>query len=91
MYQLKNYFRGPEIILNNLKEWNLTNNDFFEINGSAKNISDFFLNGRKVFMNGNGDFKENLVLAPGLNILQIKADDKFGNKIEKYYYVIYSK
>lgn len=91
LYQLKNYFWGPKIILNNLTEWNLTNNDFFEIQGSTKNISDFFLNGRKVFINGVGDFKENLVLAKGLNILQIKARDRFGNKIEKYYYVVYSK
>lgn len=91
MYQLKNYFWGPEIILNDFTEWNLTDNVFFEIKGSAKNISDFFLNGRKIFLNGGGDFKENLVLAPGLNILQIKARDRFGNKIEKYYYVVYSK
>lgn len=90
-YQLKNYFGGPKIVLNNLKEWNLSSDDFIEIAGSAKNVSNFFLNGRKIFMNEKGHFKENLVLAPGLNIMQIKADDKFGHKKEKYYYIIFSK
>lgn len=90
-YQLKNYFGGPKIILNNLNEWNMTNSDFIEIAGSAKNVSNFFLNGRKIFWNEKGYFKENLVLAPGLNIMQIRADDKFGHKKEEYYYIIYSR
>lgn len=91
LFQFKNYFSGPKIALNNLKEWTKTSDPFFEIKGTAKNFSEFYLNGRKIFTRENGFFKEDFVLASGLNIVQLKAHDKFGHKLEKYYYVVYKK
>ena len=89
LYQLKNFILGPKIIVKNLKEWSETKEDFFEINGKALNASNISLNGRKIFLSGNGDFKENLLLARGINYIKISAEDKFGHKMEKRYYVAY--
>lgn len=90
-YQLKNYLKGPKIIVENLKEWNVLGSSLLELKGIAKNISGFYLNGRKIFTSENGDFKEKLVLAPGLNIIELKAEDKFGHEFKQTYYVFYSK
>lgn len=91
LFQLKNYLSGPKIFVNNLKEWNFTDNDFFEISGTGKNILNLSINGRKTFLNENGYFKENFILANGMNYIEILAEDKFGHKTEKTYYVIYQK
>jgi len=71
-----------------LAEYSAANEEFFEIEGTAKNISEFYLNGRKVFTNENGVFKENLLLAKGINTIQIKAKDKFNHQTVKYYHII---
>jgi len=87
LYQLKNFILGPKIIVKNLKEWSETKEDFFEINGVVLNASNVFLNGRKIFLSGKDSFKENLILAPGINTLQFSAEDKFGHKTKKVYYI----
>lgn len=91
LFQLKNYLSGPKIFVNNLKEWNFTDNDFFELSGTGKNILNLSINGRKSFLSENGNFKENFILATGMNYIEILAEDKFGHKTEKMYYVIYQK
>lgn len=89
LYQLKSFILGPKIVVKNLKEWSETKEKFFEAEGEARNISNFSLNGRKIFLSGSGNFKENLILASGINYIKISAEDKFGHKAEKMYYVIY--
>jgi len=88
LYQLKSFLFGPQIIVNNLKEYSAAAEPFFEIQGTAKNISEFYLNGRKIFTDTEGNFKENFLLANGMNTLQLKTKDKFGNQIARYYYVV---
>lgn len=89
LYQFKNFILGPEIIVKNLNEWNKTKENFFEIEGKARNISNFYLNGRKIYLSENGSFKENILLASGVNTLLFESEDKFGHKIKKVYYVVY--
>lgn len=86
---MKSFILGPKIVVKDLKEWNETKEKFFEVKGEAKNISNISLNGRKIYLSGNGSFKENLILASGINYIKISAEDKFGHKAEKMYYVIY--
>lgn len=86
-YQLKDFILGPRINILNLKEYAAVDNSFFIVEGKMKNIFDFYLNGRKVFIDKDGNFKEKMVLASGPNILEFKARDKFGHQIIKYYHI----
>lgn len=88
---MKSFLSGPQILVKDLKEWNEANSNFFEVNGIVKNISSFYFNGRKVFVDKEGNFYENLILARGINYLKFSAEDKFGNKKEKIFYVVYNK
>lgn len=88
-YQLRNFLVGPKISIVNLEEYGATNDPFFEIKGKAKNVSNLNLNGRKIFTDRNGYFKENLLLAPGTNFLQLKAEDKFGRELTKQYHIFF--
>ena len=55
----------------------------------AKNIKDISLNDRKIFIDEQGNFKEQLLLSYGYNVFKIKANDKFGRSVEKIVEIIY--
>ena len=60
-----------------------------EVVGTAKNAKDLTLNNREISIDQAGNFKETVVLLPGYNLIDIKALDKFGNREEKNYKLIY--
>ena len=59
-----------------------------EITGNAKNAITLTLNGREISVNQQGDFDETISLLSGYNIINIKAQDKFGKIDEKNYKLI---
>ena len=59
-----------------------------EITGNAKNAINLTLNGREISVNQQGDFNETISLLSGYNIVNIKAQDKFGKIDEKNYKLI---
>lgn len=59
---------------------------FFEnselmVEGRVKNASYIFLNGRRIFTDEKGFFKENFIMAPGVNAIALKAENKYGRII----------
>ncbi len=59
------------------------------IKGKAKNATYLSLNGREIFIDKNGAFNEPVTLLPGLSVVTIDAEDKFGKSAEKKFEVIY--
>ena len=60
-----------------------------KITGNARNANKITLNDRIVSIDQKGNFSETIALFPGYNVISIKAEDKFGNKDEKDYQLIY--
>src|SRR3989338_2412312 len=56
--------------------------------GNAKNAIHLRLNGRPIFMDQAGNWQETIALLPGYNVVEIKAEDKFGNREVKNYQLI---
>ena len=48
------------------------------IKGYVEHSVILMLNGRTIFSNKKGEFEERILLAPGYNILEVRAEDKFG-------------
>lgn len=69
---------GPEIIVTSPRDGEVVNDALITITGTAKRISLITLNGRQIFTDEAGHFKEELLLAYGYNILELKAQDNFG-------------
>ncbi len=61
-----------------------------EIVGNAKNAVFVSLNGREIFIDKNGDFSETVALLPGLSVVTLEAEDKFGKAMEKKFEVMYT-
>ena len=53
-----------------------------KVSGLVQNADFVSLNGRKIYVDEEGYFSEDMILAPGLNILTLEAEDRF-NRIVK--------
>lgn len=60
-----------------------------QVTGNAKNAIYLSLNGREIFIDKDGSFKEPVALLPGLSVVTLNAQDKFGKTFEKKFEVIY--
>jgi hypothetical protein len=59
-----------------------------KVTGTAKNAVKLTLNDREISIDQKGNFEETLALFSGYNVVNLKAEDKFGNHDEKNYQVI---
>ena len=60
-----------------------------EITGNAINAVDLKLDGREISIDQAGNFDETIALLSGYNIINIRAQDKFGNVDEKNYQLMH--
>ncbi len=87
-YQTRNIVSGPVIETVSPKNGETFGNALIEVTGVAKNAARISLNDRPIFIDEAGNFREKLLLSSGYNIISLKAEDKFGEKINKTLEVI---
>ncbi len=83
LFKAWGFLEGPKIIIDEPKSGRVFKNSYINVRGQAKNIASISLNGRRIFIDENGAFSENLLLAMGYNIMQMEAADKFGRSIKE--------
>jgi len=88
-YEIQKVLFGPKIEVISPINGSLISNSLTEVSGVAKNIKEIGLNDRKIFIDEQGNFKEQLLLSYGYNSIVIKASDKFGRNTERIIEVIY--
>lgn len=87
-YQTRNLLSGPTIEIISPGNGKVFAEPLVEIVGVAKNSSRITLNDRPILIDETGNFKEKLLLSDGYNIIDFKAEDRFGEKINKTLEVI---
>jgi hypothetical protein len=65
------------------------NSSLVLVSGNAKNATYISLNGREIFIDKDGTFKELISLLPGFSVIELAARDKFGKMQEKKFEVVY--
>ena len=80
---------GVKIKNVNLKDNLKVSESIFEITGTAKNAVKLSIDGREISVDQKGNFDETIALLSGYNLVNIKAQDKFGKIDEKNYKVMY--
>ena len=89
------FFNSKNLIFGiKIKNVNITDNmkvtdGIQKITGQAKNAVKISLDGREISVDQNGNFDETISLSLGYNIVEIIAQDKFGNVDKKDYQLIY--
>lgn len=71
---------GPELIIKSPTNGEVSKNGIIQVTGEAERIASLYLNGRQIFTDEAGAFKETLLLLPGYNIIVVEAKDKFGRQ-----------
>lgn len=88
-YEIQKVIFGPKIEILFPENGSVSTSSLIEIAGIAKNINSISLDDRKIFVDEQGNFKEELLLSYGYNNIAMKASDKFGRSTEKIIEVIY--
>lgn len=89
IFNFRIFIAGPEIIITSPQNGEMADKELIEITGKAENVNFISINDRSIFLDGEGNFKEFLLLSSGYNIIVIKAQDKFERNISKKLEVIY--
>jgi len=81
LFQARKVIEGPLIVIESPIDGSTIDKADLEVIGSAKNIAFLFLNGKKIYTNDQGNFKETTLIGMGTSVLELKATDKFGKEI----------
>ena|SRR3989344_2814757 len=87
--QSREYLRGPILIIEEPLNGSMSTTSLVGLRGSARNISFLTLNGRQIFTDELGRFKESLLLQEGYSIMTLEARDRFGHVVEKRLELVY--
>lgn len=91
LFQARNIIRGPQITLANPLNGTTIENPLVRVTGNAANITFITLNNRQIFVDGQGNFAEELLLSPGYNVWTLQAKDKFGRVVLKKIELVFNK
>jgi hypothetical protein len=91
LFVSKDLIFGVKIRDVNLSDGATVTDNILKVTGNAKNAISLVLDGREISIDQQGNFNETIALLDGYNIINIKAQDKFGYVDEKNYKIIYKK
>jgi hypothetical protein len=78
-----NYLKGPSITINYPQNGDIIDSKTTEISGNAKRINKISLNGYPVSIDEQGNWKEMIIIFPGINKITVKVEDQFGRTLVK--------
>ena len=79
-FQSRLLIAGPSITLTNNPEI-VREDRVVTVEGTAQNVVFITLNGRPIFIDERGHFRQLLVLQDGYTIMTIRAEDRYGREI----------
>lgn len=89
IWNARNLILGPQIDIFEPHDGVELESKTVFVKGTVKNASFISLNGRQIFIDNNGLFSEEVLPNLGYNVIEMKAEDRFGKKINKtirFYY-----
>lgn len=87
--QSREYLRGPVIVIDEPLNGSMSTTSLITMRGAAHNVSFLTLNGRQIFTDVLGRFRESLLLESGYNIMTLEAKDRFGHTETKRLELVY--
>lgn len=78
---------GAQVVLNNVSDGMSIDGRVLHLEGNAKKASKITINNREITIDTEGDFKETLVFSPGLNTINIFAEDRYKSITEKIIHI----
>lgn len=89
IFQTKSINRGVVLNIEGIKDGQTFSNSIVPIQGNAVHASHLYVNGREIAVDIKGDFKYELVMSSGYNIITVEAEDRFSKSTRKIYNVFF--
>lgn len=89
-HQASAFISGPTLSIDSPALGGTLTERLVTVSGTAKNASIITINGTDTFIDENGRFSEQLLLAPGYTILEVVIVDRFGRSIKETRPVIHT-
>lgn len=89
-FKTRDIIFGARLNVFNVTDGQVLTDPYLEIKGQIRNAASIELNGHSVIPNHEGVFSEGIILSPGYNVITIHTVDKFGNRIERKYTLVYN-
>ena len=89
IFEIWNYATGPKIVLASPLNGSAVSESLISIDGQGKNTKEITLNDRPIVVDEAGRFSEKVLLSYGYNVLELKAEDRFGKKTEQKLQIVY--
>jgi len=88
-FQSQNLILGAELDVASPRNDSTVTESLLTVSGTAIRVSKISLDGRQIFTDKAGLFSEEILLAPGPNIIHLDIEDRFGKKKSKSLLVMY--
>lgn len=88
LFSARHLLAGPVIEIQYPHDGDVLSSNFLEIRGVTENLNYVSLNDRQIFIDSDGNFKEKLLLYPGVTIIKLYGKDKFNRDITRYVRVV---
>lgn len=82
-FVLDDFVRGPKIIINSPLNGFSTTTPAIVIQGRGVHTNNLAINGTQTAVDLDGNFRGQLILAPGYNIIKVTAKDNYERVVEK--------
>jgi len=89
IFEIWNYATGPKLTVSSPINGSVVSESLISINGCGKNTKKITLNNRAITVDESGVFQEQILLSYGYNILELKAEDRFGKQTEQKLQIVY--
>ena len=83
------YACGPKITVSSPANGAVVSESLISIDGQGKNTKAITLNDRPILVDEKGNFSEKILLSYGYNVLELKAEDRFGKKTQQELQIVY--
>jgi hypothetical protein len=90
MFELRKVISGPKLTLECDCNYIQSDKNTYKLSGKTKNVSEITIGDRKIFIDMEGNFEENILLYPGINLIAIKSLDRFGKEVKKEVSIYYN-
>ena len=88
-FEIWNYATGPKITITSPPNGMAVSESLIFVEGQIKNATQITLNDRPIVVDETGHFLEKILLSYGYNVLELKAQDRFGKKTEQELQIVY--
>jgi len=88
-YRTKDFLEGPILGIKAPKDGEMFASPLIEVRGISRNLSFLNLDGRKIYTDKDGIWGEKLLLQRGVNIIEVRAKDRFGRENKQMLQVVY--